>query len=269
MAHTPTLRHHRHMKRSTLLPALLALVASLPAAGSIPIQGHTVVHAWPHDTNAYTEGLFYLDGCLYEGTGSVGQSFVRKVDLQSGKVLQQVATPGPNLFGEGIVAWGDRLIELTWRAQQGFVFDLATLTPLATFHYPGEGWGLTSDGEHLLMSDGTATIRRLDPQTLRQVGRIDVTADGQPLSNLNELEWVKGEIYANVWLTQRIARIDPATGKVLAWIDLSGLGPRPEDTPDPDNDVANGIAYDAAGDRLFVTGKRWPHVYEIRLTAAH
>ncbi|MGN6329082.1 MAG: glutaminyl-peptide cyclotransferase [Rhodanobacter sp.] len=255
------------MKRFAMVLALLgASLTGAATASDVPVYGYSVVHAWPHDTGAYTEGLFYLDGYLYEGTGNVGQSFVRKVELQTGKVLQQVATPGPGFFGEGIVAWKDRLIELTWRGQQGFVFDLATLKPLTRFSYPGEGWGLTSDGRHLLMSDGTATLRLLDPETLRQVGHIDVTADGQPLANLNELEWVKGQIYANVWLTPRIARIDPASGKVVGWIDLGGLGPRPEDTPDPANDVLNGIAYDAAGDRLFVTGKRWPHVYEIRLT---
>jgi glutaminyl-peptide cyclotransferase len=257
------------MKRLAMVLALLgaSLAGATAAASDVPVYGYTVTHAWPHDTGAYTEGLFYLDGYLYEGTGNVGQSFVRKVELRSGKVLQQTATPGPGFFGEGIVAWKDRLIELTWRGQQGFVFDLATLKPLARFSYPGEGWGLTSDGKHLLMSDGTATLRLLDPETLRQVGHIDVTADGEPLANLNELEWVQGQIYANVWLTRRIARIDPASGKVVGWIDLGGLGPRPEDTPDPDNDVLNGIAYDAAGDRLFVTGKRWPQVYEIRLNA--
>ena len=253
--------------------ALIFLGTSLAwaaaAASGVPVYSYTVMHAWPHDTRAYTEGLFYLHGYLYEGTGSVGQSFVRRVELQTGKVLQQTATPGPAFFGEGIVAWKDRLIELTWRGQQGFIFDLATLKPLARFSYPGEGWGLTSDGKHLLMSDGTPTLRLLDPETLQQVGRIDVTIDGKPLPNLNELEWVNGQIYANVWLTQRIARIDPSSGKVVGWIDLSGLWPRPEDTPDPDNDVLNGIAYDTAGDRLFVTGKRWPHVYEIRLTAPH
>jgi glutaminyl-peptide cyclotransferase len=259
------------MKRFAMVLAFLAasFACATAAASDVPVYGYAVTHAWPHDTRAYTEGLFYLDGYLYEGTGNVGQSFVRKVDLQTGKVLQQVATPGPGFFGEGIVAFGDRLIELTWRAQQGFVFDLATLKPLARFSYPGEGWGLTSDGRRLLMSDGTPTLRWLDPHTLQQVGQIDVTADGEALANLNELEWVNGQIYANVWMTQRIARIDPANGKVVGWIDLRGLGPRPEDTVDPANDVLNGIAYDAAGDRLFVTGKRWPHVYEIRLTGPH
>jgi glutaminyl-peptide cyclotransferase len=261
-------RHHQGMKRLAMILALLgaSVASTATAAADLPVYGYTVAHVWPHDTDAYTEGLFYLDGYLYEGTGNVGQSSVRKVDLRSGKVLQQTATPGAGLFGEGIVAWKNRLIELTWRGQRGFVFDLATLQPLTEFNYSGEGWGLTSDGKHLLMSDGTPTLRLLDPETLQQVGHIDVTANGKPLANLNELEWVHGQIYANVWLTQRIARIDPASGKVVGWIDLTGLSPHPEDTPDPANDVLNGIAYDAAHDRLFVTGKRWPHVYEIRLT---
>jgi len=246
---------------SLLLPCLAA--AAPPA---IPVYGYTVVHAWPHDPTAYTEGLFYLDGYFYEGTGTIGSSSVRKVELSSGKVIQQTATPWPD-YGEGIVAWKERLIQLTWQDHEGFVFDLATLTPRAKFAYPGEGWSLTTDGEHLLMSDGTPTLRVLDPDTLQQVSHIDVTADGQPLPNLNELEWVAGEIYANVWLSNRIARIDPASGKVVGWIDLAGLGPAPDTLPDPTNDVLNGIAYDAANQRLFVTGKCWPRVYEIRLLA--
>jgi glutaminyl-peptide cyclotransferase len=246
-----------------LLPCLAAA-----ASGDIPVYGYTVVHAYPHDPAAYTEGLFYLGGALYEATGTVGASSVRKVALGSGKVLQQTPTPWPD-YGEGIVAWKDRLIQLTWQDHEGIVYDLATLTPRAKFAYPGEGWALTHDGTHLLMSDGTPTIRVLDPDTLRQVGHIDVTADGKPLANLNELEWVKGELYANVWLTDRIARIDPASGKVVGWIDLAGLGPDPATLPDPTNDVLNGIAYDAAHDRLFVTGKCWPQLYEIRLVPTH
>ena len=252
------------MKRIAFLLAGLLLPGIAAASGGLPVYGYTLVHVWPHDPGAYTEGLFYLDGCLYEATGTVGSSSVRKMDLRSGKVLQQTPTPWPD-YGEGIVAWKDRLIQLTWQNHEGFLFDLATLTPRARFVYPGEGWSLTSDGTHLLMSDGTPTIRVLDPDTLQQVGRIEVTADGQSLANLNELEWVKGELYANVWLTDRIARIDPASGQVVGWIDLAGLGPDRNTLPDPANDVLNGIAYDAAGDRLFVTGKRWPHVYEIRL----
>lgn len=250
---------------ATLLTAFV-LASTMPACArdAIPVYGYTVLHTYPHDRHAYTEGLFYLDGYLYEGTGTIGASTVRKVDLRSGEVLQQSDTPWP-AYGEGIVAWKGKLIELSWRDGQGFVFDLASLKPLARFSYPGEGWALTSDGTHLLMSDGTPTIRVLDPDTLQQVGHIDVTANGKPLANINELEWVKGQIYANVWLTQRIARIDPASGKVVGWIDLTGLAPPAGETEDPDNDVLNGIAYDAAHDRLFVTGKRWPRLYEIRL----
>lgn len=163
------------------------------------------------------------------------------------------------------MAWHDRLIQLTWRNQRGFVYDLATLTPRTQFSYSGEGWALTRDDSGLYMSDGTARIRRLDPQTLQQVGSIKVTAGGKALDNLNELEWVKGELLANVWLTTRIACIDPASGKVIAWIDLQALVPDADTLTDPGNDVLNGIAYDAEHDRLFVTGKRWPKIYEIKL----
>lgn len=255
------------MKPVTLAMAVL-LLPPAAMASSVPVQGYTIVHTFPHDPSAYTEGLFYLDGYFYEATGTVGASSVRKVELASGKVLQQRPTPWPD-YGEGIVAWKDRLIQLTWQNHEGFLYDLATLTPRARFAYPGEGWSLTTDGTHLLMSDGTPTVRLLDPDSLQQVGRIDVTAEGKPLANLNELEWVKGELYANVWLTDRIARIDPATGKVIGWIDLAGLAPAPETLADPVNDVLNGIAYDATHDRLFVTGKRWPRVYEIRLAPEH
>ncbi|MGN6282118.1 glutaminyl-peptide cyclotransferase [Frateuria sp.] len=251
------------MKPVTLALAVL-LLPPAAMASSVPVQGYTIVRTFPHDRSAYTEGLFYLDGYFYEATGTVGASSVRKVELASGKVLQQRPTPWPD-YGEGIVAWKDRLIQLTWQNHEGFLYDLASLTPRARFAYPGEGWSLTTDGTHLLMSDGTSTVRLLDPDSLQQVGRIDVTAEGKPLANLNELEWVKGELYANVWLTDRIARIDPATGKVIGWIDLAGLAPAPETLADPVNDVLNGIAYDATHDRLFVTGKRWPRVYEIRL----
>ncbi len=251
---------------AALFVLLVAGYAGPSAAGpAIPVYGYTVVRTLPHDTHAYTEGLFYLHGYLYEGTGGYNTSSVRKVDLKTGKVLQKTMTPSPD-YGEGIVAWKNELIELTWHAHQGFIYNLATLKPLARFPYPGEGWALTRDATHLYMSDGTPTIRVLDPHTLKQVGQIHVTAAGKPLRNINELEWVKGQIYANVWLTHDIARIDPATGNVVGYIDLQGLGPRPEDTEDPANDVLNGIAYDAAHDHLFVTGKRWPHMYEIRLT---
>lgn len=244
----------------------IALAAPPPAQAAIPIYGYRVVHSYPHDTHAYTEGLLYLDGHLYESTGQIGASSVRKVELATGKVLQSTPTPWPD-YGEGIAVWRDKLIQLSWQNHEGFLYDLATLKPEARFAYPGEGWALTSDGTRLYMSDGTPTLRILDPTTLKQTSSIQVTADGQPLANLNELEWVKGEIYANVWLTTRIARIDPASGKVLGWIELAGLVPPASTLADPTNDVLNGIAYDAVRNRLFVTGKRWPRLYEIKLVA--
>jgi glutamine cyclotransferase len=253
-----------HLPGLCVLLALLGIAA--PSHASVPVYGYRVVHAYPHDTQAYTEGLFYLDGYLYEGTGNIGQSSIRKVELLTGKVLRQRALPPPD-YGEGIISWQGKLIELTWQSQRGFIYDLATFKPLGSFRYAGEGWALTANASHILMSDGTPDIRVLDPATLAELSRIHVTADGQPLANLNELEWVKGQIYANVWLTNRIARIDPASGKVVGWIDLNGLQPALSDTQDPTNDVLNGIAYDAKSDRLFVTGKRWPNLFEIRLTA--
>lgn len=255
------------MKPLTLL-LLLFLLSGPGVAGAqdaIPVYGYQIVHTYPHDTAAYTEGFFYLDGHFYEGTGTVGESTVRKVEMNTGKVLQKVDLPPPD-YGEGIVAWKNRLIELTWQSHHGIVYDLKTFKKLSQFDYPGEGWALTADNRHIYMSDGTPTLRILDPITLKQVGKIDVTAEGKPVANLNEIEWVKGQIYANVWLTHVIVRIDPASGKVVGVINLTGLGPKPEDTVDPSNDVLNGIAYDAQHDRLFVSGKRWPLIYEITLT---
>jgi glutaminyl-peptide cyclotransferase len=223
--------------------------------------GYVVAHAYPHDPAAFTEGLFYLDGSLYESTGLEGQSSIRQVRISTGEVIRSRSL-APAYFGEGIVNWKGHLLQLTYRTQVGFVYDLATFKLERSFHYVGEGWGLTQDGVHILMSDGTQFIRFLDPETLNETGRIEVTDQGLPVRNLNELEWVKGEILANVWQTNQIARIDPKTGKVVGWIDLAGLlDPAPRD-PDA---VLNGIAYDARGDRLFVTGKRWPKLFEIRL----
>jgi glutaminyl-peptide cyclotransferase len=237
--------------------------ASPPAEAATPEYGYTVVHTYPHDSEAFTEGLFYLNGYLYESTGLERHSNIRKVDLATGAVVQQRAL-APAYFGEGIVNWKDRLIQLTYQTQIGFVYDLATFKPKGSFHYVGEGWGLTQDGVHVLMSDGTQFIRVLDPQTLKEISRFAVTDHGQPVRNLNELEWVKGQILANIWQTSQIARIDPKTGRVTGWIDLSNLLPRADRVNDPDA-VLNGIAYDAADDRLFVTGKRWPKLFEIRL----
>ena len=257
------------IRRIGLVLALVAAAFVAGACGPItpkgtPEYGYVVVHAYPHDAQAFTEGLFYLDGYLYESTGLEGRSNIRKEQLETGAVIQQRPL-APAYFGEGIVNWKNHLIQLTYQTEVGFVYDLATFKPERTFHYKGEGWGLTQDGAHILMSDGTQFIRFLDPETLAETGRIAVTDQGQPVRDINELEWVKGEILANIWQTNQIARIDPKTGKVVGWIDLAGILPPADRTDDPDA-VLNGIAYDAKADRLFVTGKRWPKLFEIRLT---
>jgi glutaminyl-peptide cyclotransferase len=247
------------------LPAIVfvcwALAASARAA--VPVYDYEVVHVYPHDPEAFTEGLFYLNGFLYESTGLEHHSSIRKVRLQTGEVLEQHDIPG-QYFGEGIVNWGSRLIELTWQSHVGFVYDLKTLKPLREFHYEGEGWALTQDGTQIFMSDGTSTLRILNPKSLLPAGMIPVTLEGRPIERLNELEWVKGEIFANVWQTNWIMRIDPANGHVVGIVDMRGLLPA-EDTLPGSTDVLNGIAYDAPGDRLFVTGKKWPKLFEIRL----
>jgi len=248
-----------------LVAVLAALLFAAPVLAAIPTYGYQVVRTYPHDRTAFTEGLFYLDGFLYESTGLEHHSAIRKEALDTGKVVQSREL-APQYFGEGIVAWRGRLIQLTWRNQIGFIYDLATFQPLGRFAYPGEGWALTEDGRQLIMSDGTPQIRFLDPVTLKEVRRITVTADGTPVQELNEIEWVKGEILANIWMTNTIVRIDPASGKVVGLIDLTGLLKPSEISGDRD-DVLNGIAYDAKGDRLFVTGKRWPKLFQIRLVA--
>lgn len=250
--------------RVLVLCATLGACACGPAteAGSIPEYGIEVVRSYPHDPQAFTQGLFYLNGFLYEGTGLNDQSSIRKVRLETGEVLQKRDVPGA-YFGEGIVNWKDKLIEITWEQHTGFVYDLATFAPLRQFSYPGQGWGLTQDGKRIIMSDGTAQLRFWNPDTFEETGRITVTADDAPLDKLNELEWVKGEVYANIWQTDRIARINPATGKVVGWIDCAGLLGAADRRGN--EDVLNGIAYDAQRDRLFVTGKLWPKLYEIRL----
>lgn len=253
----------RVQTRTLVLIASLTVAACSPALqAGVPEYGYEVVGTYHHDPLAFTQGLLYLDGVFYEGTGLEEQSSIRKVKVETGEVLQKRDVPG-QYFGEGIVVWKDRLLELTWKAEKGFIYDLATFQPKGEFPYPGEGWGLTTDGKHIIMSDGSAQIRFWDPATLKETGRITVTDDGRTIDQLNELEWVKGEIYANVWQTDRIARIDPKSGKVTGWINLKGLLPT-QDYNDL-TDVLNGIAYDAKGDRLFVTGKRWPKVFEIKL----
>lgn len=247
------------MKRLLGLILLLLLIAAAPVRAD---TGWTLVRSHPHDARAFTQGLLYHDGLLYESTGQVGQSDIRIVRLKDGKVLRRVNVPPP-YFGEGIALWKDRLVHLTWRHERGFVWSLPSLKKTGSFTYRGEGWGMTSDGKRLIMSDGTPELRFLDPDTLKETGRIRVTWQGEPVPMLNELEYVDGEILANVWMTTRIARIDPASGRVIDWIDLSALAERIGSNGG--DDVLNGIAWDAKGRRLFVTGKYWPRLFEIRL----
>ena len=223
---------------------------------------YEVVNAYPHDRDAFTQGLVFEDGVLYEGTGRHGYSTLRRVDLASGDVLQIRKLPD-QLWGEGITIFGERIIQLTWQSGIGFVYDKNSFELLKEFNYPTKGWGITHDGERLIMSDGTSMLRFLDPETFEEIGRIEVYDEDGPVTQLNELEVVQGEIYANVWKTDRIARIAPDAGEVIGWIDLAGLL-SPEDRTEP-VDVLNGIAYDVETDRLFVTGKLWPRLFEIEL----
>jgi len=225
------------------------------------VYTYRIVNTYPHDPEAFTQGLVFEDGFLYESTGLWGRSSLRRVDLESGEVLQ-VHHLSDTFFGEGITIFGDEIIQLTWRSQTGFVYDKLTFATLRTFSYPSEGWGITHDGQRLIMSDGTSTLYFWDPETLEEIDRVQVRDPDGPVTRLNELAYVKGEIYANVWQTDRIARIDPQTGNVIGWIDLAGLL-----SPDSAQhvDVLNGIAYDVEGGRLFVTGKLWPQLFEIKL----
>lgn len=225
------------------------------------MAGYRVVHVYPHDPEAFTQGLVYHDGVFYEGTGLNGRSSIRKVRIENGEVLQ-LHKVDAQYFGEGIAVVGDTLFELTWQSGIGFLYDRASFQRTGTFTYSGEGWGLTYDGSRLIMSDGTAVLRFLDPATRKVISRLQVRDGGTPVANLNELEYVKGEVFANVWQTDRVARISPKTGRVIGWIDLKGLLTPRERAQDA---VLNGIAYDATNDRLFVTGKLWPKVFEIRI----
>ena len=245
-----------------------ALVAFLTARGyehslgPAPLWGYDVVNVYPHDPEAFTQGLIFRDGFLFESTGLNGQSSLRKVRLETGEVVQRVAIE-PQYFAEGLTDFGNSLVQLTWQSNVGFVYDLSTFARQRTFEYPGEGWGLTRDGSRLIMSDGTSTLRFVDPRTLGETGRITVTDGDQPVESLNELEMVKGELFANVWQTDHIVIVSPQTGRVTGRVDLAGLFPAAK--REPPVDVLNGIAYDAERDRLFVTGKMWPRLFEIRL----
>lgn len=261
---------------SRLLPAWIGAAVVLALAGGLflqsraqvrgtaaPLYGYQVVRAYPHDKDAFTQGLLFQDGALYESTGLNGRSSVRRVQLETGKVLQQYDLLR-EYFGEGLAAWGSDLVQITYLSNTGFVYDKSTFKLKRSFSYPGEGWGITSDGSRLIMSDGSSSLRFIDPQSFKETGRLVVRDRGQPVANLNELEWVRGEIFANVWHTDRIARIDPKTGEVAGWIELAKLLP-PGDAPASGEAVLNGIAYDAGADRLFVTGKLWPKLFEIKV----
>jgi glutaminyl-peptide cyclotransferase len=246
------------------LVTFMSLVSAVSVDGQrrqAPVYGYEVVNVYPHDREAFTQGLLYRDGVLFESTGLNGRSSLRRVRLETGEVLQQTRLD-QRYFAEGLTDWGGRLVQLTWNTNVGFVYDLATLKPLRTFNYTGEGWGLARDQKRLIMSDGSPTLRFLDPETFQVTGRIDVRDGGLPVEDLNELEMVDGEIYSNVWMTDRIAIIAPGTGQVTGWINLAGLMPRGSTAGDA---VLNGIAYDATRKRLFVTGKLWPRLFEIRV----
>ena len=239
------------------------MAAVFVTAAQTPEYGYQVVHAYPHDLNAFTEGLEYRAGFLYESTGLKGRSWLRKEKLENGQVLQQMDLD-PQYFGEGITIINQQIVQLTWQTEIGFVHDQSSFHVKRTFTYPGEGWALTNDGQNIYMDDGSAQIRIWDPITLKEKRRITVHDQGQPILNLNELEWVRGEIYANIWQTDRIARISPVDGRVLGWIDLAGIL-SPSEQTGGEGAVLNGIAYDVLGDRLFVTGKLWPKLFEIKL----
>lgn len=251
--------------RTILSLALLLLALGGPGAGAelaatAPVHGYRVLQAYPHDPGAFTQGLVIADGVLYEGTGLNGRSTLRRVDLATGAVLQSRALP-EHYFGEGVAVLGDRIFQLTWRSGVVLVYDRVSFALQQTIAYPAEGWGLTTDGSHLIASDGSASLRFLDPDTFAEVRRLAVTDQGRPVARLNELEYVGGVILANVWQTERIAMIDPASGRVIGWLDLAGLLPAGERGRGVD--VLNGIAFDSRSGRLYVTGKLWPLLFAI------
>lgn len=246
-----------------ILLTLWADAASPAPLRTVPICSYKVINTYPHDRTAFTQGLIFRDNVLYESTGRYGRSSIRKARLETGEIIQRMDLPD-SVFSEGLTAWQDHLINITWTSGVGFIINAADLKPQRIFRYDGEGWGLTHSPQEILMSDGTSQIRVLDPIALRELRRIDVTAEGTPVLQLNELEWVQGEIYANIWKSDYIARIDPRSGNVQSWIDLSGLleGYAANSGSEA---VLNGIAYDEARSRLFVTGKLWPKLFEIEL----
>ncbi len=253
-----------------LFPALLALSGAVfvlscldsRTSDTTAVYTYKLVNTYPHDRNAFTQGLAFENGVLYEGTGLRGRSTLRRVELETGNILQIRKLP-PQFFGEGVTIYNSKIIQLTWRSNVGFVYDKESFKLLQEFNYPTEGWGITYDGKRLIMSDGTSTLHFLDPKTFKQIGRVKVYDKRGPVTKINELEYVQGQIYANIWPTDRIARIAPKTGQVTGWIELAGLLSLQDRSPLVD--VLNGIAYDAENDRLFVTGKLWPKIFEIKL----
>lgn len=257
----------RRMRRAVVLAALFCcgcacVVWVVAREHAPPTYDFEVVRIFPHDPKAYCQGLVFADGVLYESTGKLGESTLRKVELDTGKVLQSWPLDR-DLFAEGLAIWNEQLIQLTWQNHVGIVYERDTFREVRRFGYNGEGWGLTHDGQQLILSDGTATLRFLNPKTFQVVRRLLVQSRGRRVDQLNELEYVRGEIFANIWYKDYIARISPQTGEVTGWIDLHGLQ---AERPDRDA-VLNGIAFDRETNRLFVTGKNWPRLFEIRLTA--
>lgn len=247
-----------------------AAVWSITRAGAAPAAGYKIVAVYPHDPTAYTQGLTYVDGKLYESTGHYGQSALRQVELETGKIIREQKLKS-DYFAEGLTNWKGTLVQLTWKNGVGFIYDQTNFKFIKSFPVAGEGWGLTHDGTVWYLSDGSSTIRVLDPSNQRVISTLKVRDRGQGVPRLNELEYINGEIYANVWQSDRVVRISPRTGDVLGWVDLTGLlpGRQPGQTSTTESgvDVLNGIAYDDAGKRLFVTGKNWPKLFEIKLTA--
>jgi len=242
--------------------SLAAALIPFSGASAAPIGGYRIVAKYPHSTDSYTEGFFYLGGLFYEGVGLKGRSGIIVTEPETGKVLQRLALP-EQYFGEGIIDWGPDIFEWTWQSHVCFVYDRFSLQIVKQFTYTGEGWGMTRTATRIVTSDGTATLRFRDPGTFKETRQIVVKDDGKTVDQLNELEYIKGEIYANVWHSNRIARISPRDGRVISWIDLTGL--LPDDLKINDDSVLNGIAYDAQHDRLFVTGKQWPSIFEIKI----
>lgn len=255
---------NRRRSGSRRLPIAVGAAAAILCSASLgaqtPVCGYQVVHTYPHDAAAYTQGLLYSEGQLLESTGLYGQSSLRRVELETGNVLQSIDLD-PDDFGEGLALWDGRLIQLTYEEHTAYVWDAGTFAPLGSFSYSGQGWGLTHDGRRLIMSSGSSVLVFRDPETFVALDSIGVVDDGSPVTSLNELEWIRGEVFANVFLTDLIARIDPDTGEVIAWIDLTDL----LDPVPPGTGVLNGIAWDDDGERLFITGKLWPSLFEIEL----